>query len=135
MPTMSASKTRSTTSRKTGGIPMPEDWLARMRQPPPHPGMVFAEHIRKAQPEKISQAEAARRLGMSPYNWGQVELGRVAVTPETAVKLERLTGVSAEFWCRLQMHYDLWKAFQAEKRGEIKIAGEPFKTKLPAPKV
>lgn len=130
MPTMSASKIRSTTSRK-----MPEDWLARLRQPPPHPGMVFKEFIREEQPEKISQAEAARRLGMTAYNWGQIELGRVAVTPETAVKLEQLTGVGAEFWCRLQMQYDLWKAYQAEKRGEIRIAGEPFPTKLPAPKV
>ncbi len=131
MPTTSASKTRNTTNRS---VPMDEDWLARLRQPPPHPGMVFAEFIRKAQPEKISQAEAARRLGMTPYNWGQVELGRVAVTPETAVKLEQLTGVSAEFWCRLQMHYDLWNAYQAKKRGELKI-GEPFATKLPAPEV
>jgi len=130
---MSASKTRSTTSRKQ--IPMAEDWLARLRQPPPHPGMVFKQFIREAQEEKISQAEAARRLGMTPYNWGQIELGRVAVTPETAVKLEQLTGVSALFWCRLQMHYDLWKAYQAEKRGEIRIAGESLPTKLSTPTV
>lgn len=131
MPTTSASKTRGTTSRKA--IPMPEDWLARLRQPPPHPGMVFKEFIREEQPETISQAEAARRLGMTPYNWGQIELGRRPVSPRIAVQLEKLCGVSAEYWCRLQMHYDLWQAYQAEKRGEIAIAGEPFATKLSAP--
>lgn len=132
----SASKTRNTTSRKAGGsIAMPEDWLARLRQPPPHPGAVFKTMVREEQPEKISQAEAARRLGISNYHWGQIELARRPVTAEVALKLERLTGISAEFWLRLQMHHDLWKAYQAEKRGEIAIAGEAFATKLPTPQV
>jgi addiction module HigA family antidote len=113
---------------------MPEDWLARLRQPPPHPGMVFKQFIREAQPEPVSQAETARRIGMTPYNWGQIELGRRPVTPDTAVKLEQLTGVSAEFWCRLQMQYDVWHAYQAQKRGELKV-GKPFATKLPTPQV
>jgi antitoxin HigA-1 len=131
MPTTSASKTRSTTSLS---IPMAEDWLARLPPPPPHPGTVFKQFIRKEQQPPISQAETARRLGMTPYNWGQVELGRRSVSPQTAVKLEQLTGVSADFWCRLQMHYDLWHAYQAQKRGELKI-GAPFSTKLPEPGV
>lgn len=129
MPTKSASKTPSTTSRKAGSFPMPEDWLARLRQPPPHPGPFFKEMIREEQPERISQAEAARRLGLTPYHWGQVELGRRPVTPDVAVKLEALTGVSAEMWCQLQMHYDLWKSIQKAKRGELPISGPPFATK------
>jgi addiction module HigA family antidote len=114
---------------------MAEDWLARLRQPPPHPGPVFKEFIREEQLEKISQAEAARRLSLTPYHWGQIELGRRPISPAIAVRLEQLTGVSAPFWCRLQMHYDLWHAYQAEKRGELALAGAPFATKLPAPKV
>ena len=128
MPTTSASKTRSTTSPKAGGVPMPEDWLARLRQPPPHPGVVFREQFREPQDPPVSQAEAARRLGMTPYHWGQIELGRRPVTPETAVRLEALTGFSAEAWCTMQMHFDLWHAMQAAKRTKTVIFGDPLPT-------
>ena len=119
MPTMSALKTPPITNRK-----MPEDWLARLRQPPPHPGTVFKEMFRE--PLKISQAEAARRLGFRPYFWGQVELGRRPVTVATAVKLEALTHVSAEFWATMQMHRDLWEAMQQAKGLKRVIPGDPF---------
>lgn len=130
--TTSASKTRGSISRS---IPMPEDWLARLRQPPPHPGVTFREEIREQLPEKVSQAEAARRLGITPYHWNQVELGRRPFTAEMCVKVEALTGVSAEFWARLQMHWDLWHAMQAAKRSKQVIFGEPFSSKLATPKV
>lgn len=132
MPTTSASKTRSTTNRS---IPMPEDWLARLRQPPPHPGVVFREQFREPQDPPISQAEAARRMGFTPYHWGQVELGRRPFTAEMCVKAEALTGFAAESWARLQMHFDLWHAMQAAKRSKQVIFGEPFPTKKTEVKV
>lgn len=109
---------------------MPEDWLARLRQPPPHPGEIFRTEFRE--PLEVTQKDAATRLGFTPYYWSQVELGRKPVMPDTAVKLEALTRVSAEFWARLQMHYDLWHAMQKAKRTKNVIFGDPFPKAAPA---
>lgn len=36
--------------------------------------------------------------------------GRRGITPDTALRLERLLGASAEFWLNLQQSWDLWHA-------------------------
>ena len=36
--------------------------------------------------------------------------GRRAVTPDTALRLERVTGASAALWLGLQQDWDLWHA-------------------------
>lgn len=87
--------------------------LAQMRQAPVHPGEVFRDRFRE--PSKISQAEAARRLGISNHYMNLIETTRRPVSTEMAVKFEALTGASAEFWATLQMRYDLWHALQAAK--------------------
>jgi addiction module HigA family antidote len=114
MPTTSATTNRD----------MPEDWLSRLRHPPPHPGQIFKDLFRV--PLDISQADAARRLGVSNYYWNQVELGRRPVSMDTAVKLSALTHVSAEFWAKLQLHYDLWHAIQDAKKRRKVIPGAAF---------
>lgn len=126
---MSKSRTRGTTSRKTGSFPMPEDWLARLRQPPPHPGVVFREQFRELQEPAISTRATAARLGISNNRLNEIELGKRSVTAETALLLEEVTGFSAESWCRMQMHFDLWHAMQAAKKRKPLIPGPPFPTK------
>lgn len=117
---MSKSKIPSTTSRK-----MPADWLAHMRQPPPHPGVYFRE-IRQGQASPISTRAAAARMGISNNRLNEIELGQRSVTPETAVLFEAMTGISAETWCKLQMHHDLWHAMQVAKKIKRLLPGEPF---------
>ena len=88
--------------RATKSIPVGPDWLEDQAAPP-HAGAVFREFYRQAGTEdEISQAECARRMGMSSNRLNEIEREKRGVSPETAVLLGALTGVSAEFWYRLR---------------------------------
>jgi antitoxin HigA-1 len=82
--------------------------LAQMRRAPTHPGEIFREEYRV--PSGLTSVEVSKRLGISNNRLNEVELGKRGVTPETAVLFAAITGTSAEFWCNLQMNYDLWHA-------------------------
>ena len=85
-----------------------------MKTAPPHPGGVFREYYRQAgTEEEISQAECARRMGISLNRLNEIEREKRGVSPETAVLLGALTGASAEFWYTLQCNHDLWNALQS----------------------
>lgn len=109
---MSPSKTSTAASKPSGGAD-----LARMRRPPTHPGEIFEEEYRK--PSEISQAEAARRMGMSTNRLNEIVAGKRAVTAETAVLFAALTKTNPQFWLYLQADHDLWHALQTTKTDRI----------------
>jgi addiction module HigA family antidote len=88
--------------------------VRRMRRPPTHPGEVLLEEF--LVPLGLSQAEAARRMGVSTNRLNELVRGKRGVTAETALRLAQLLGTSPEFWLNLQMMSDLWHALQAERR-------------------
>jgi addiction module HigA family antidote len=88
--------------------------VRRMRRPPTHPGEVLLEEF--LVPLGLSQAEAARRMGVSTNRLNELVRGKRGVTAETALRLAQLLGTSPEFWLHLQMMFDLWRALQAERR-------------------
>lgn len=45
--------------------------------------------------------------------------GKRSVTPDTALRLARDTGMSADFWLGLQQDWDLWHALRSEEAKEI----------------
>lgn len=104
---MSRSKTSTAAASPEGAD------LRRMRRAPTHPGEVFEEEYRK--PSGLSQAEAARRMGMSANRLNEIVAGKRSVTAETAVLFEALVGVEARFWLQLQLERDLWTAYRAIK--------------------
>src|SRR4029078_3981166 len=87
--------------------------LAQMRRPPTHPGEIFRLDYRES--VRISQAEAARRLGISTNRLNEIEVGKRPVTVDTALRFQELTGASAEFWMKLQTRFDLWYATPQRK--------------------
>src|ERR1051326_6505564 len=107
---MSASKT-STAARKRSAAPVGGHDLESMKRPPTHPGEIFAEEF--LAPSGVSQAEAARRMGMSTNRLNEIVKGKRGVTAETAVLLAALTGTSPQFWATLQSDHDLWHALRA----------------------
>lgn len=115
--------TRTITAPLRNNIPGPgPDWLQKLRTAPPHPGTVFRDFYRqRGTAEEISQAECARRMGMSINRLNEIERGKRGVSAETAVLLSALTGVSAEFWYRLQANHDLWNAMQSMRSRAKKI--------------
>lgn len=75
-------------------------------RPPTHPGEMLLEDVLK--PSGVTQAEAARRMGIPFQRLNAIIRGRRAVSAETAVLLEGLTRMDAEFWLTLQTAWDLW---------------------------
>lgn len=53
----------------------------------------------------MSQAELARRMGRPTKTINEIIQGKAAITPETALQLERVLEVPASFWNRRERHY------------------------------
>ena len=75
------------------------------RMPPVHPGEILLEDFMK--PLGISQYRLAKAMGVYPRKVNEIVLCRRAITADTALRLARFFGTSAEVWMNLQAHYDL----------------------------
>ena len=76
------------------------------------PGETLAEAIDEL---GISQAELARRAGRPVQAISEIIRGRKEITAETAIELERVVGVPAHVWVRLEADYRTTKAMFADK--------------------
>jgi len=65
-------------------------------------------------PLAVSQSAFAIRLGVSFPRLNEVIRGKRSVTPDTALRLARVTGMSADFWLGLQLDWDLWHALRSK---------------------
>lgn len=61
----------------------------------------------------------AVRLGVSFPRLNEIVRGKRSVTPDTALRLERVLGMSAGFWLGLQTDWDLWHAMRSASADEI----------------
>ena len=73
--------------------------------PPIHPGEILQEEF--LAPMGITQYRLACDIGVSPRRINEIVHGTRAVTANTALRLGRYFGTSAQFWLNLQSHYDL----------------------------
>ena len=55
----------------------------------------------------ISQNRLALNIGVPPRRINEIVLGKRGITADTALRLARFFGTSAEFWTGLQSQYDL----------------------------
>ena len=78
---------------------------------PIHPGEILAEEF--LSPHGLSAYKAAQRMGIPRTRVERIARGETAITTDTALRLERLFGASAEFWMNLQSRYDLLTARNA----------------------
>ena len=53
----------------------------------------------------MSQADLARRTGLTPKTINHIVRGKAPITPDTSLALERVTGVRARFWNTLEANY------------------------------
>ena len=72
----------------------------------------------------MSVNQLARALGVTATRLNDVVRGRRGITADTALRLARYLGSSAEFWLGLQLEYDLRTARQKRQR-EIDKAVKP----------
>lgn len=72
---------------------------------PIHPGEVLLEDFMK--PLGLSQYRLAKDIGVTPIRISQIVNNRRGITVDTAMRLARYFGTSAEVWLHLQVRYDL----------------------------
>lgn len=72
---------------------------------PAHPGEVLLEDFLK--PLGMSQYALAKAIGVPQIRVSEIVRGTRAVTPDTALRLARYFGTSAEFWIGMHSTYDL----------------------------
>lgn len=109
-------KSRATAGRRALSREIIGPHLPRQR-PPTSPGEMLLEEFIK--PLAITQSELAVRLGVSFPRLNEIIRGRRAVTSDTALRLARVLGMSADFWLGLQLDWDLWHAMRGSKAVEI----------------
>jgi len=71
-------------------------------------------------PLEMSQTQLAERIHVSYPRVNEIINGRRGVTPDTALRLSRLFGTSAEFWLNGQRNWDLWHALHSPAADELK---------------
>lgn len=116
------SKSRTTISKRASGREAARTGgLAGRRlpreRPPTHPGEMLLEEFLK--PLGITQSAMAVRLGISFPRLNEIIRGKRGVTPDTALRLARVVGMSADFWLGLQQDWDLWHAMRSTRAAEI----------------
>lgn len=72
---------------------------------PIHPGEILFEEFMS--PLKISGYRLAKDISVPPIRISEIIRGMRAVSADTALRLGRYLGTSAEFWLNLQTRYDL----------------------------
>ena len=88
---------------------------------PQHPGAILREDY--LEPLGMTQVALATRLGVTHARINELINGRRGMTPDTALRLEKLFGQSAQSWLNAQLRWDLWHAMHTPvvKRAIAKI--------------
>lgn len=87
-------------------------------RPPTHPGEMVMEEFLK--PLKMTQVELAEKLGVSYPRVNELIHKKRGVTPDTALRLEKLFGMEAQFWLNLQLTWDLYQVVHSPIKKEIR---------------
>ncbi|MCG3133296.1 MAG: Antitoxin HigA-1 [Planctomycetes bacterium] len=75
------------------------------RLAPVHPGEILQEEF--MEPLGLTQYRVAKATGVPARRINEIVHRKRAVSADTALRLARLLGTSAEFWMNLQALYDL----------------------------
>jgi addiction module HigA family antidote len=77
---------------------------------PPHPGHSIKDAC--LEPLGLSVSEGAKRLCVARHTLSRVINERAGISPDMALRLEKMGWSTAEAWLRMQVQYDLWQARQ-----------------------
>jgi addiction module HigA family antidote len=97
--------------------------------PPIHPGEILREEF--LMPLGLSQNALARALRVPPRRINEIVLEKRGLSADTALRLARYFGTTAELWTGLQADYDLRLA-RYEKEQQIQRDIEPLAAMQPA---
>ncbi len=77
------------------------------------PGEILEETL---EARNIKKRDLAERCGLSAKTVSLIMSGKAPITPETAIQLERVLGVSADIWNNLEANYRLFQAKIVERK-------------------
>jgi addiction module HigA family antidote len=77
---------------------------------PAHLGEVLRDYL-----GDLSVKEAASRLGVTPAHLPRILNGHAGITAGMSLRLSVALRTSPEFWLRMQLQNDLWRAQQAKQ--------------------
>ncbi len=72
---------------------------------PIHPGEILSEEFLK--PLELTEYRLAKDMSVSARRINEIVHGDRAITADTALRLGRYFGTSAQFWMNLQTRYDI----------------------------
>ncbi len=79
--------------------------MARKKLQPIHPGEILLKDF--LEPMEISQYRLAKNIHVAPRRINEIVLGKRSISADTALRLARYFGTTAELWLNLQNAYDL----------------------------
>ena len=79
------------------------------RLPNIHPGEIL--QIEFLEPLNITAYRLSKDIGVSQTRISEILSGKRSITADTALRLSRYFGNTAQFWLNLQAQYDLRQAF------------------------
>ena len=78
-------------------------------RPPTSPGETVGHFLEDL---KLSQATAARALGMTANRLNEVVKDKRGISADTALRLAAYFGTTAQFWLNVQDAWSLWRELQ-----------------------
>lgn len=94
--------------------------------PPVPPGKILKEQL--MEPYGLNTNKLSAMLGVSPTRMGEIIRGDRIITVDSAARLGRCFGTSAQFWLNLQVRYELEKAEDAHLIERINKVVKVFRT-------
>ena len=82
--------------------------LNSVNRSPPSPSSVIRDRIRGL--TGITQSALAKAIGISPPRLNMILHGKLPITPEIALRLEKVLGISSEYLIQLRSDFDLFAA-------------------------
>jgi addiction module HigA family antidote len=95
----------------------------KREQPPIHPGRVL--ELEFLEPMRMSAYALAKAISVDPPRVYKIVAGERGISGDTALRLARYWGNSAQFWMNLQSRYDLELA-RYEREEEIQREVQPM---------
>lgn len=91
-----------------------------------HPGIILKEEVFDA--NDLSISAAADLLGVTRLTISKIVNEKGSITPNIALRIEKVFGGNADFWLRMQRGYDLMQELKKFKKNPPKIRKFKYKS-------